>query len=71
MWTSINQTYATHHSQNAWGNLAANSTGWRKIAPSSGDGVTNVFLMLVAAKASNKQAYVVSNSQNQITGAYF
>ncbi|QZY29865.1 hypothetical protein [Nocardioides coralli] len=71
MWTQINQTYATHHGQNAWGNLAANSTGWRKIGPNAPDGVTNVFLMLVAAKASNKQAYVVQDSNNQITAAYF
>jgi hypothetical protein len=71
MWTLINQTYATHHGQNAWANLAANNTGYRKIAPNSADGVTNVFLMLVAARASNKQAHVVQNASNQITGAYF
>jgi hypothetical protein len=71
MWTLINQTYATHHGQNAWGNLAASNTGWRKIAPNSADGVSNVFLMLVAAKASNKQAYIVQDGSNQITAAYF
>jgi hypothetical protein len=71
MWTLLNQTYATHNGQNAWGNLAANNTGWRKIAPNSPDGVTNVFLMLVAARASSKQVHVVQNASNQITGAYF
>jgi len=71
MWTLINQTYATHHGQNAWANLAANNTGYRKIAPNAADGVTNVFLMLVAARATSKQAFVVSNAQSQITAAYF
>jgi hypothetical protein len=71
VWTTINQTYATHHAQNAWAHLAANNTGWRKIAPNAPDGVTNILLMLVAAKASGKQAHVVINAQNQITGAYF
>jgi hypothetical protein len=71
MWTLINQVYATHNGQNAWANLAANNTGWRRIAPSSADGVTNVFLMFVAARATNKQVHAVSNAQNQITGAYF
>lgn len=71
MWTTINQTYATTHSKNAWAHLAANNTGWRKVAPSTNDGVTNVFLMLVAAKASNKQAHVGTDSSNQITTVYF
>lgn len=71
MWTLINQTYATHHSQNAWASLATNNTGYRKIAPNAADGVSNVFLMLVAARATTKSAYVVSNSTNQITAAYF
>jgi hypothetical protein len=71
MWTLINQVYATHNTQNAWANLAANNTGWRRIASNSTDGVTNVFLVFVAARASNKQVYAVSNAQNQITGAYF
>jgi hypothetical protein len=70
MWTMINQTYATHHAQNCWAHLAANNTGWRKLAPSATDGVTNVFTMLVAARASGKQAFVVQ-SNNQVTGAYF
>lgn len=70
MWTLINQTYSSHHGQNAWANLATNNTGYRKIATQAPDGVTNVFLMLVAARATDKQAYVVSNDQNQITAAY-
>jgi hypothetical protein len=72
MWTTINQVYSTHHSQNAWAHLAANNTGWRKIAPNATDGVTNIHLMLASAKASGKQAYVVIDAgTNMITGAYF
>ncbi|WP_422116616.1 hypothetical protein [Brachybacterium sp. UNK5269] len=70
MWTLINQTYTTHHGQNAWASLATNNTGYRKIAPSAPDGVTNVFLILVTARATGKQVYVDSNAQNQITAAY-
>ncbi|WP_278237348.1 hypothetical protein [Isoptericola sp. AK164] len=70
MWTVINQTYATSGSKNAWAHLKKNNTGWRRIKPSSSDGVTNVFLMLVAAKASGKQAHVVQDG-DKITKAYF
>ncbi|SOC52589.1 hypothetical protein [Ornithinimicrobium cerasi] len=70
MWTLINQTYSSHHGQNAWASLATNNTGYRKIGPNAADGVTNVFLMLVAARATNKQAFVVTDAQNLITAVY-
>lgn len=69
MWTVVNQVYASHHGQNAWAHLA-NGNAWRKIAANTPDGVTNVFLMLVAAKANGKQAHVVLNSANEITDVY-
>jgi hypothetical protein len=69
MWTAVNQVYATHHGQNAWAHLA-NGNAWRKIAPNAADGVTNAFVMLVAAKANAKQVYVVLNGAGQITEVY-
>jgi hypothetical protein len=69
MWTAINQVYASRDAQNAWAYLAATST-WHRILPGSGDGVTNVFLILVAARANNKQAYVVRDASGNITTAY-
>ena len=69
MWTVVNQVYATHQGQNAWAHLA-NGNAWRKITPNVADGVTNVFMMLVAAKANDKQAYVVLDGSSQITEVY-
>ncbi len=69
MWTVVNQVFATHEGQNAWAHLAEGNA-WRKITPNAADGVTNVFALLVAAKANGKQAYVVLDGANQITQAY-
>jgi hypothetical protein len=69
MWTTINQTYATSGSTNAWAHLASQNA-WRKVKPSSGDGVTNTFLLLALGKANNKQAYVVLDGANEITAVY-
>jgi hypothetical protein len=69
MWTLINQVFASRDPQNAWANLA--STGkWHKILPGSPDGVTNVHLLLTAAKAADKQAYVVLDANGNIIQAY-
>jgi len=69
MWTLINQVFASRDAQNAWANLAG-TNAWHKILPGAADGVTNVHLLLTAAKASNKQAYVVLDASNNIVQAY-
>jgi hypothetical protein len=69
MWTNINQIYTSHHSQNAWAHLAG-TNAWHRIAPAAADGVTNVHLVLTAAKANGKQAYVVFDGAKNITAAY-
>jgi len=69
MWTNVNQVYSTRDSQNAWAYLAVDSK-WHKILPGAADGVTNVFVLLCAARASNRQAYVVLDGSGNITGAY-
>lgn len=69
MWTNINQIYTSHHSQNAWAHLAG-TNAWHRIGTNTTDGVTNVHLVLTAAKANAKQAYVVFDANKNITAAY-
>ena len=69
MWTNINQVYTSRHSQNCWAHLAATNQ-WSKVLTGATDGVTNVFLLLCAAKANSKQVYVALDGSNNITAAY-
>ena len=69
MWTTINQVYATPHSKNAWAHIVSDNA-WRKIKPTSDDGVTNTLLRLALAKANSKQAHVSKDGGNQITAVY-
>jgi hypothetical protein len=67
MWTHIDMVYSSSDSQNAWAALAA-TNAWHRIVGSV-DGVTNVHLILTAARANNRQAYVVRD-RNNIIQAY-
>lgn len=69
MWTNINQTYSSRDGQNAWAHLAA-TNAWHRILPGATDGVTNVHLILINARANNRQAYVVRDGSGNITAAY-
>lgn len=69
MWTTVNQVFATHHSQNAWASLASDGT-WHKVLPNATDGVTNVHLLLAMAKANDKQVFVVLDAAKNITQVY-
>ncbi len=69
MWTLINQIYCSRDAQNAWANLAATGK-WHRILTGASDGVTNVHLLLTAARASNRQAYIVLDASGNITAAY-
>ena len=62
------RTYASPHSKNAYANLA--TIGWRKIGQLSTDGVTNMFIMLNAAKANNKTVSGTIDAANQISILY-
>ncbi len=68
-WTNINQTYATPQHKNAWAHLA-NVNAWRRVNPDQPDGVTNVFLLLALARATNRQANVNTDAANNIINAY-
>lgn len=69
MWTKINQVYSTHNSQNCWAHLVATGK-WHKVVTGATDGVTNVFLLLSAAKANDRQAHVVLDGNQQIRAVY-
>jgi hypothetical protein len=69
MWTNINQVYASKDAQNAWAHLAGTGA-WHRILPGAADGVTNVYVLLCTAKASNRQVYVVLDASKNITAVY-
>lgn len=69
MWTKINQVYASRDAQNGWAHLVG-TNAWHRILPGAADGVTNVFVLLTAAKATDRQAYVVLDASRNITAAY-
>ena len=69
MWTNINQVYTSYHSQNCWAHLAADNT-WHKVLTGATDGVTNVYVLLCAAKANGRQVYVVLDGSGNITAVY-
>lgn len=56
---TVAQTYATHHSKNAWANIAG--LGWRKVHPDAPDGVADVFAQLVWARAYNRNVSVFAD----------
>lgn len=63
------RTYASPHSKNAWGYIE--TIGWRKLGQLSTDGVTNMFIMLNAAKGSGKTVSGTIDASNQISLLYF
>lgn len=60
--------FTSPHSQNVWGNIE--SLGWRKVETLSTDGCTNMFQVLVAAKASGVPVTATINDANLITILY-
>jgi hypothetical protein len=69
VWTKINQVYASRDAQNGWAHLAGTGV-WHRILTGAADGVTNVFVLLCAAKATDQQVYVVFDASKNITAAY-
>lgn len=64
----VTRTYTSPHSQNAWAYL--HGIGWRKIEKKSDDGVTNMFLIVTAARAHNRTVSGTINSDKKITVLY-
>jgi len=69
MWTKINHVYATPHGKNGWAHLDR-TRKWHRVATTSADGVTNVMLLLGAAKADDRQAHVNTDASGHITNVY-
>ncbi|EKV00626.1 Astacin (Peptidase family M12A) [Leptolyngbya sp. PCC 7375] len=55
----VYQTFASTGRENAWANIEG--LGWRKIAPESRDGVTNMFVAFCEAVANNKRVNAYAN----------
>ena len=53
---TIDRTYTSYHSQNAWAHIQG--LGWRKIKSGNPDGVTNTFVTLFEAQANNNPVTV-------------
>ncbi|MCE0486834.1 matrixin family metalloprotease [Ornithinimicrobium sediminis] len=68
MTKTLARVYTTPHSKNAW--AYPTGVGWRKVAPTSTDGVTNTFAALVQARASDKPATMLVTG-TEITSVYF
>ena len=64
----VSSTFTSADNQNAGGKIEG--LGWRKVKKQSDDGVTNVFLMLVAAKANGRTVIGKTDANDQITELY-
>lgn len=62
------RTYATNETENCWAYIE--DLGWRKIQTGAADSVTNLFILLSAARASDRTVNVLVNDDNKITRAY-
>lgn len=62
------RTFSSPHSKNVWGQIE--SIGWKKVAQNSNDGVTNMALILNAARANNKTVSGTIDASNQISILY-
>lgn len=63
------QVYGSPHSMNVWAFIE--TLGWRKVQTLTADGSTNMFLMLVAARASGIAVTATLDASNLITLLYF
>lgn len=71
MWINnvkILATFGWSGSQWAWAYI--DGVGWRRIKEGFADGVTNLFLMLNAARANDRPTNVFVDSSGLITTAY-
>jgi hypothetical protein len=62
------QTFVHHTTQWAWADIQ--DLGWRRIKDGSADGVSNLFIMMCAAKANDRLVHVDIDESNLIITAY-
>jgi len=66
---TVNSTFVHYATQWAWADIAG--LGWKRIRDGAADGCTNLFLLLSAARANNRQVHVdVDDSTGLIQTAY-
>jgi hypothetical protein len=65
---NVLQTYTSPHSMNAWAYIQILPNTYRKVQPISTDGVTNMFILLNAAKANGR---TVSGSYDDSNGMLY
>lgn len=66
MWENnkaVQHVYATAGSQQVWA-IFEGMAGWKRIAPGSPDGVTNVAKLLTTAKSYGRKVNVFMNNDN-------
>jgi len=65
---TVTRTYTSKDSQNCHASISGIS-GWKKIKTGAADGVTNVFVILCAAKANGRpvDVYLVNNQIERAT----
>ena len=66
---NVQRTYSHSNATTAYAIIEGES-GWKQIAPTSPDGVSNVLLILDGACSHGKKANVFINADNQIQAAY-
>jgi len=59
---SVSSIFASYHSQNCWIYLAG--VGWKKVRTGNADGVTNVHLVLTAARANARLVTAITDAGN-------
>ena len=64
----VSTAFSSSDNQNVWGNLEG--IGWRKVQKKSDDGATNMFLILVTAKANDRSVSGTIDDNDQITHLY-
>jgi hypothetical protein len=53
----VQQVYVVHNPQGVWAVIEA-VAGWKRVRPGAADGVTNLGVLLSAAKANNRRVHV-------------
>ncbi|NYT02668.1 MAG: hypothetical protein GKC10_07930 [Methanosarcinales archaeon] len=64
----VKSTFVHHTTQWAWAEI--DGLGWRRIKDGAADGVTNMFVMMCAARANERLVHVDVDASNLIVTAY-
>lgn len=70
MWKTnrdVQNVYVTSNPAYCWAIISGES-GWKRVKPTSPDGVTNCCVALVAAQANSRKVHVLFDAANQIIG---